>query len=304
MLLVYLVASWTLGIVLARFLWGQGIIGCNLPVLWMWGAAAATLIAAAILLRRQRRVRLVLVLLLFALLGAWRYQSHPLKPCFTASDLAFHNGADDVPTWATVVGIIDDYPDLRDRSANYRLQARTLEIDGANHNISGSLLLQTSRYPEFQYGDEVRVTGRLQTPPWLDDFCYREYLARQGIHSLIKYPKSVELLAHGEGSRFWATLNAFRSRASRTINRILPEPQASLLNGILLGIETGIPRDLYDDFNATGTSHIIVISGFNARQTAYAWSTRRGLSAHAQCACRRPSHQMPGGSQCREQRSP
>ncbi len=36
-----------------------------------------------------------------------------------------------------------------------------------------------------------------------------------------------------------------------------------MLNGILLGIETGIPRGLYEDFNLTGTSHIIVISGSN-----------------------------------------
>jgi competence protein ComEC len=32
---------------------------------------------------------------------------------------------------------------------------------------------------------------------------------------------------------------------------------------LLLGIETGIPRALYEEFNLTGTSHIIVISGSN-----------------------------------------
>ncbi|MCB0025361.1 MAG: ComEC/Rec2 family competence protein, partial [Caldilinea sp.] len=34
-------------------------------------------------------------------------------------------------------------------------------------------------------------------------------------------------------------------------------------NGMILGIEAGIPDDLYDQFNATGTSHVIVISGSN-----------------------------------------
>ena len=58
-------------------------------------------------------------------------------------------------------------------------------------------------------------------------------------------------------------LFAFKARASETINRILAEPYASLLNGILLGIETGIPRALYEEFNLTGTSHVIVISGSN-----------------------------------------
>jgi hypothetical protein len=76
--------------------------------------SSALLVAAAILLRRRKRVRLALVLLLFALLGGWRYQSHPIEPCFTPDDLAFHNGADEEPAWVTVEGIVDDYPDVRD----------------------------------------------------------------------------------------------------------------------------------------------------------------------------------------------
>jgi hypothetical protein len=48
--------------------------------------------------------------------------------------------------------------------------------------------------------------------------------------------------ASNESNPFWATMLVFKARASQTINRILTEPYASLLNGILLGIETGIPR--------------------------------------------------------------
>jgi predicted membrane metal-binding protein len=32
-------------------------------------------------------------------------------------------------------------------------------------------------------------------------------------------------------------------------------------------VETGIPQNLYEQFNTTGTSHIIVISGFNKSLT-------------------------------------
>jgi len=203
------------------------------------------------------------VLLLFATLGAWRYQSHPLDPCLTPSDLAFHNGSEDEFVWVTVEGIVYDYPNVRDRTTNYTLRVHTLELDGTRQEVKGALLLRASRYPEFEYGDEVRASGLLQTPPDYADFSYREYLARRGVRSLIDYPGSIELLAQTQGSRFWTALYSLRSRLSGAINRILPEPQASLLNGILLGIESGIPRQLYDDFNATGTSHIIVVSGFN-----------------------------------------
>jgi len=73
----------------------------------------------------------------------------------------------------------------------------------------------------------------------------------------------IEVIERGQGNSFWAAMLAFKARASQTINQILDEPHASLLNGILLGIETGIPEGLYEAFNLTGTSHIIVISGSN-----------------------------------------
>jgi hypothetical protein len=56
---------------------------------------------------------------------------------------------------------------------------------------------------------------------------------------------------------------ALRQQGETLINRLMPEPYAALLNGMLLGIESGIPDALYDQFNLTGTSHVIVISGRN-----------------------------------------
>jgi 2-keto-3-deoxy-galactonokinase len=53
----------------------------------------------------------------------------------------------------------------------------------------------------------------------------------------------------GQGNPFWTAMLAFKMRASTTIDRILAEPYASLLKGIFLGIEIGIPRDLYELFN-------------------------------------------------------
>ena len=39
------------------------------------------------------------------------------------------------------------------------------------------------RYPAYDYGDVLQVTGKLEKPPQLDDFDYPEYLAQQGIYS-------------------------------------------------------------------------------------------------------------------------
>ncbi len=51
-------------------------------------------------------------------------------------------------------------------------------------------------------------------------------------------------------------------RSIAQFKALFPEPEASLLSGILLGIESGISPQVRQAFNATGTTHIIAISGF------------------------------------------
>ncbi len=48
-----------------------------------------------------------------------------------------------------------------------------------------------------------------------------------------------------------------------TIERLLPEPHASYLGGILVGARSSIPYDLKRDFIKTGTMHITALSGYN-----------------------------------------
>ena len=44
-------------------------------------------------------------------------------------------------------------------------------------------LLFVPRYPEYEYGDVLRVTGKLETPTQLGDFDYKGYLEHQGIYA-------------------------------------------------------------------------------------------------------------------------
>lgn len=50
---------------------------------------------------------------------------------------------------------------------------------------------------------------------------------------------------------------------SQKTNKLLPEPQASLLNGILWGSKETMPGDFYEALRRTGTLHIIALSGMN-----------------------------------------
>ena len=133
--------------------------------------------------------------------------------------------------------------------------------------------MRPSRPAEFRYGDRVRVTGQLSAPPEFATFNYADYLARQGVYSLIDRPQ-VKVLAHDQGNPILSAIYAFRNRAYVVIQQILPEPQASLLSGILLGIDAGLPASVQEDFRVTGTSHIIAISAVTISSFSSAFSPR------------------------------
>jgi competence protein ComEC len=65
------------------------------------------------------------------------------------------------------------------------------------------------------------------------------------------------------GNLVSAALYQFKEKALENIYRLFPDPESSLLAGILLGVDTGLTQQLQQAFKNTGTAHIIAISGFN-----------------------------------------
>ena len=264
MTLVTIAIAWAVGIWVVRGAWEVGLFGCNTPSLPAAASLLAVPLAGLLLGRRKPRLRLPATLLLFLLLGGLRYQLHPFDPCPAGGDLAFYNGTTEQPKWATVVGTVVRPPEARDTAQRVRLRVEsvTVEEGEAPRPARGDALFTVDRTLGLRYGDRLVVQGRLEAPAIFNDFDYKAYLARQGVHTLIQRPE-VTLLARGQGSPIWTALYRLSERGQQAIAQQLPEPESALLTGILLGVETGIDRDLYDQFNQTGTSHIIVISGFN-----------------------------------------
>ncbi len=248
MTLVYLAIAWLAGISLAKTI--------NLP----WQVLPVLSLAAflgCLLYWDSQRVRLGASCTLMLALGAGRFLL--AAPHFDETSLVTYNNSG----WVTLEGVVVREPDEREYYTNLCVRAERLRLPGGiEQEVEGLAMVKADCYPQRHYGDRILVEGLLETPPVFEEFSYRDYLARQGIHSLIRRAQ-VALLAENQASPILYHLFAFKRYAQSTIASILPEPQASLLTGILLGVETGIPADLMDDFSATGTTHIIVISGFN-----------------------------------------
>ncbi len=116
--------------------------------------------------------------------------------------------------------------------------------------------------PHIRYGDRLLLEGPLTAPPELDDFDYPAYLARQGIGSVMSFP-SVTILGVGQGERLRSALFGVRRRLHASLGRATPEPEASIGQALLIGMRDTIPDAVVGDFRATGTSHLLAISGLH-----------------------------------------
>ena len=189
--------------------------------------------------------------------GAVRYQMS--VPHFDAFHIAFYNDRDyDL----LITGTLTEPPDYRDKYTNLRLNVTKVDTGDGDLSASGLLLVRVSNNQVFHYGDIVRLRGKLKTPPENEEFSYRDYLAAEHIHSYMTSAEVTVLPGRG-GNPISAALYAFKEKSLANIYRLFPDPESSLLAGILLGVDTGLTKELQQAFKDTGTAHIIAISGFN-----------------------------------------
>ena len=219
-------------------------------------------------LRLSNRTYLIIILSLVSFcLGGLRYQLS--LPKIDAFHIAWYN---DREYDLLVTGTLAEPPDYRDTYTNLRLKVEAVDTGSGDLPVKGELLARVFPNETYEYGERLRIRGKLVTPPENEEFSYREYLARQGVHAYMSQSEVTHLPGNG-GNPIKRAVYAFKDKALENIYRILPDPEASLLAGILLGVDTGLPKDLQQAFKDTGTAHIIAISGFNIAIIAGLFST-------------------------------
>ncbi|MFN2195070.1 MAG: DUF4131 domain-containing protein, partial [Anaerolineales bacterium] len=270
--LVWVAVTCAIGILLAA--WLAQAAWLALPA-WAWLIPAGLGVLLSLLARRvsvqslfqrfrgspARVLRAVPVWVLLLSFSAGMLRMQMSLPELSPEALAWYN---DRSGSMIVQGVVNAPPDRRDTYVNLRIQVASLQTDEESppQPVDGLLLAAITAPGQWAYGDEVRLVGRLETPPEGETFSYREYLARHKIYSVMR-TADIQVMAQGQGNPLLAVLYGLRAQALETIYTLWPDPEASLLAGILLGVESGIPRQVQAAFIATGTSHIIAISGFN-----------------------------------------
>ena len=181
------------------------------------------------------------LILLSSSLGALRY-----------SIKDFHK-----PLTPDSLGVVVSEPEQKENSTSFVL--RTLNGE--------KMLVNTDLYSPVEYGDKVKVKGRLQEPGIIDDgigrpFDYGRYLSKDDIYLTMSFTE-VTVLSQGNGNILKHILFNLKHSFIAKIREILAEPQSSLLAGLIVAGKGAMPKDILEEFRRAGIIHIVVLSGYN-----------------------------------------
>lgn len=172
--------------------------------------------------------------------------------------------------------------DVRKLGRGKAFLLRVEGVQGAEgrQKVSGLILVRlyqeetnfTNKTPEvfssLLFGTRISAGGILSEPPRAtnpEESDYRLSLRRQGINSIltIKSTDDLKILGPGGGNPLWAFSFAVKRKLYEILRKTIPEPDASLLIGILLGEPSALEEELLSAFRGTGTLHLLAASGLN-----------------------------------------
>lgn len=256
---LYLCLSFVLGILVASFL--------KFPILALFSIVSISIIFISIFWR-EKKIAIAGFCLIFLVLGIYRFQSVSVGKNFITQ---YNDSKEKI----TLQGIVVEEPDVRIKDTQYVVKVQNSNKLGSSASKwkpsfqvmpkgsnMGKVLVTLPHYPVYQYGDLIELEGKLKSPAEFDSFSYKDYLAKDGIYSVM-YSPAAKLISENNGNYLYTAIFKLKNKFKEKIKAVLPEPENSLLSGLLLGERSGLSQNLKDDFAITGTSHIIAVSGFN-----------------------------------------
>jgi competence protein ComEC len=177
---------------------------------------------------------------------------------FFVDEIGFYGN---VKSSLTVEGGVFTEPAFYSDQIRLVLDADKIVSGSFEKDVVGKLMVILPRYPEYKYGDCLRLTGVIERTSF-GDFAYGDYLAKDNVYASMYQPWVV--VSEGNcGAHEWEFIYNLKTIINNRIGELFSEPSGSIVSGLLLGIRRAIPQNIIDDFSATGLTHILAISGYN-----------------------------------------
>ncbi len=184
----------------------------------------------------------------------------------TGTSLAVLEGQGPVPVKGTVVEPPRHAPDR-----TVLVLDMTQAGEGTGGHVFSGRLRVTWREPDrtFLPGDEVSFTARVHPPSGTRNpggFDYGAYLAHQGIDAVASVSGPGRVVLAAAPPRFsrwtsWRIIERWRDRIRQAALATLSDPARGIFLGIIVGEQGYLTDEVRDAFMATGTVHILSISG-------------------------------------------
>lgn len=167
-----------------------------------------------------------------------------------------------------IEGMVCENPQVSPDKTDLVVSVARLFHKGQYRSVHGCVLLTVREYYPFHYGDVIRFHARLNQPRNFGNpggFDYKTYLRLRGIlvRGSVNDKAGFIVLRSSRGNPFKTNLERFRDLVRNVILDRSPGTEGRIIQAMILGDQKGIPKEIMERFNRTGTTHIIAISGFN-----------------------------------------
>jgi competence protein ComEC len=178
------------------------------------------------------------------------------------------------PDILTVEGLITAPPKRLPDKTQIIVSAHRLRTNDAVMPVNGKVLLHCTTDATFRYGQVVRFRTRLRTPSNFNNpggFDYERKLRSEGIRvqGFIGNSAHIVIIRENEGPPLRTQLETFRLHVKNIIRANAGSPAAEIIQALILGDRHEVPKSVQDQFNRTGVSHILAISGFHIGMIAW-----------------------------------
>ncbi len=218
-------------------------------------------------LSRQKIFLAGLVLLCFTA-GAYRFSAADAKHSILDEFIGLEAGGK--PIAFTFRGYVDEEVVKDNSRSNFQFRIKSIVTPKLVIPVNDRVLVQGELSQPAKFGDPLEIITPLSAPTNSGEFDYVMYLKKQGIRAVAKSPKIKSLdkdlnLGFFERARLVVFRPIFNLKNvfEKSVSVSISSPNSAYINGILLGSRQNIPDSLREDFNRTGTSHVLAISGYN-----------------------------------------